>query len=249
MATHEAPVIARQRPMTPPRPRPSVKLPPLSSGDRLTRAEFERRYRAMPHVKKAELIEGVVYMPSPVSASHSQAHGDVMSWLGVYRMATPGVALHDNATVRLDTDNEVQPDALLRLTRGGRSQISADNYLTGAPELIVEVAGSSAAIDLHDKLRVYRRNGVQEYVVWQIYDERIDWFTLQEGQYVPLPAGPDETGVIRSQVFPGLWLDVPALLAGDLAQVLAVLQQGLASEEHAAFVTRLTDLQPLEVYR
>jgi len=227
----------RTRP-APQRPRPPVKPPPLASGDRLTRAEFERRYQAMPHVKKAELIEGVVYMPTPVRyLSHAKPHQIINGWLLTYSAATPGVETADNATVRLDLENEVQPDALLRLVCGGRSRVSKDDYLEGSPELIVEIATSSAAYDLHDKLRAYRRNGVQEYVVWQIYDERIDWFEWQEGEYVPLE--PDAAGVVHSQVFPGLWLDVPALLADDLSQVLATLQQGLKTEEHAAFAARL----------
>jgi Uma2 family endonuclease/O-antigen ligase len=189
-----------------------VKVPPLESGDRLTRREFERRYQAMPHINKAELIEGVVYMPSPVSASHSRCHGQVITWLGTYCAAAPGVDLNENATVRLDTDNEVQPDALLRLDRaqGGISRISADDYVEGAPELIVEIAISSASYDLHDKMKVYRRNGVQEYVVWQTYDKQLNWFQWSEGEYVTLM--PDTEGVIRSQVFPGLHLSVTALL-------------------------------------
>jgi Uma2 family endonuclease len=194
----------------------------------------------MPQVKKAELIEGVVYMPSPVSAAHSLAHGNVMTWLGTYCASTVGAQLHDNATLRLDADNELQPDALLRLdpARGGRSGISVDGYLEGPPELIVEVAASSAAIDLHTKLQVYRRNSVPEYVVWQLYDEQLDWFIWREGEYVPLE--PEEGEVVRSRVFPGLWLAVPAMLAGDLSAVLAELQRGLATEEHAAFVASLT---------
>src|SRR5215510_8641115 len=175
----------------------------------LTRNEFERRYEARPDIKKAELIEGVVYMPSPVRAkSHSRPHGQVMTWLGTYAAATPGVDLEDNATVRLDLDNEPQPDALLRLEpeAGGRSYIGEDDYIEGAPELIVEVAASSASYDLHEKLRAYRRNGVQEYIVWRVHDKQVDWFMLREDEYVP--AAPDEAGVIHSQVFPGLRLAV-----------------------------------------
>jgi Uma2 family endonuclease len=215
-------------------------IPPLENGDRLTQREFERRYKAMPQLKKAELIEGVVYMPSPVRASHSRSHADMMAWLGTYRAATPGISLHDNTTVRLDADNEVQPDALLRLEAalGGNSRISDDDYVEGPPELIVEIAGSSASYDLHDKLKVYRRNGVQEYLVWQVFEKRLDWFQLnEEGEYVPLPL--DEGGVIHSQRFPGLRLAVALLLAGDLAAVLAELQRGLATEAHQAFVARL----------
>lgn len=222
--------------------RPSIlRTPPLAPGDRLTRREFERRYAAMPHLKKAELIERVVYMPSPVHAFHAAAHSQVIGWLAVYTASTLGVKLADNATVRLDLDNVVQPDVLLRLepVAGGRSYISADDYIEGAPELIVEIATSSAAYDLHDKLRVYRRNRVQEYAVWQVLEGRLDWWYWEEGEYVPLT--PNEDGVWASQVFPGLWLDTAAMLDSDLAAVLARLQGGLASAEHAAFMARISD--------
>jgi Uma2 family endonuclease len=219
----------------------TAKLPPLESGDRLTRYEFEQRYHAMPPAKKAELIEGVVFMTSPVRfAAHGEPHSLVITWLGVYSASTPGVRLADNATVRLDADNEVQPDALLRLDQeeGGHSSISPDDYVEGPPELIVEVAGGSAAIDLHDKLKVYRRNEVQEYIVWQVYDRRLDWLGLSEDQYLPLT--PDADGVIHSCIFPGLRLAAEALLEGNLAKVLAELQKGMTSDEHSAFVAQLT---------
>lgn len=213
-------------------------MPPLENGDRLTRLEFERRYAARPDLKKAELIEGRVYMPSPVHfLSHSEPHSQVVTWLGLYAAATPGVRLGDNASVRLDADNEVQPDALLRLEQGGRSRLSEDDFVEGAPELIVEVASSSASYDLHDKLNVYRRTGVLEYLVWRVHDRQVDVFRLEEGLYNPVP--PDEGGVFHSRVFPGLRLHIPALLAGQLAEVLAELQRGLASDEHKAFVARL----------
>ena len=223
-----------------------AKLPvmdplPLENGARLNRVEFERRYEAMPQVKKAELVEGVVYMPSPVHfEKHSKPHAQIIGWLVVYHAATPGVDLADNATVRLDMDNEPQPDALLRLDSalGGTSQISDDDYIEGPPELIVEIAGSSASYDLHDKLNVYRRNGVQEYVVWRVYEEGLDWFQLKEGAYHCLETGED--GVIRSRVFPGLHLAVEALLAGDLSTVMAVAREGTETEAHAAFVERLS---------
>ena len=217
------------------------KLLPLENGDRLTRHEFERRYQATEHIKKAELIEGVVYVASPLRFEpHAEPHSSIVGWLWVYRTATPNVRLGDNATVRLDMDNEPQPDALLRLDEsvGGRSQISDDGYVEGAPELIVEVAASSASYDLGNKLNVYRRNQVQEYLVWQVYDQRLDWFRLSEGEYVLLQ--PDTDGIVRSEVFPGLWLAVPALLEGNLAQVLSVLQLGLATSEHAVFVEQLS---------
>jgi len=219
---------------------PPGTLPPLENGDRLTRSDFEQRYDAMPHVKKAELIEGIVYMPSPVRVrSHGKPHGQIMSWVGTYSAATPGVDFADNTTLRLDPDNEPQPAAMLWIdaAAGGHARVSDDDYLEGSPELIVEVAASSASYDLHVKREAYRRNGVQEYIVWRVYDRQVDWFWLENGQYVTVPA--DAEGVMHSYTFPGLRLAVPALLNGDLANVLAELQKGLASAEHQAFIEAL----------
>lgn len=216
-----------------------LTIPPLENGDKLTRHEFERRYHAMPNLKKAELIEGVVYLASPVRAKkHGKPHASIMGWLVAYEAATPGVETLDNTTVRLDADNEPQPDALLRIEQGGQSAISKDDYVEGAPELIVEIAASSASYDLHEKLKVYRRNQVQEYLVWRVYDRQFDWFRLQEGEYIQLEANSDD--IVCSQVFPGLWLAKSALLSGDLAKVLAVLQQGLSTPEHQIFVDQLS---------
>jgi Uma2 family endonuclease len=215
-------------------------LPILEGGDRLSRAEFERRYQAMPQIKKAELVEGVVYVASPLRyRQHGRPHSNIMTWLGVYETATPGVESADNPTVRLDLDNEPQPDALLRIdeARGGQSRISEDEYIEGAPELIVEIAASSASYDLHDKLRAYRRNGVREYLVWLTQEQAFRWYVLVEGEYVLQQ--PDDQGILRSQGFPGLQLAVEALLAGDMERVLAVLQEGMGSEAHRLFVQTL----------
>jgi len=219
----------------------SVSVPRLENGDRLTRTEFERRYAATPEKFKAELIEGVVYVASPVRAkNHGRPHAYIMGWLIAYVAATPGVDIANNSTVRLDLDNEPQPDALLRIEPefGGKSRITEDDYIEGSPELVLEIAASSASVDMNAKLNAYRRNGVQEYIVWQIYENQIAWFCLQEGEYIRLQ--PDVTGMIRSRVFPGLWLAVDALLRGDLAIVLAELQTGLAISEHREFVDRLS---------
>jgi Uma2 family endonuclease len=227
--------------------RSTILVPFLENGDRLNRYEFEKRYNAMPDLKKAELIEGVVYMPAALRyRSHGQPHGYIMAWLGLYCSATAGVELADNTTVRLDLDNEPQPDALLRIDSdlGGQSCVSDDDYIEGAPELIVEIASSSASYDLHDKLKVYRRNGVQEYIVWQVGDRKINWFSLQEGDYIALLS--DELGIIRSRIFPGLDLPVAALLAGDLAQVLAEVQKGVTTDLHQAFVTNLAQKSSLQ---
>lgn len=225
------------RPISPALQREAI--PPLESGDRLTRDEFERRYRAMPERVKAELVEGVVYVASPVSEFHSVPHFDLIGWLAVYRAATPGVIGGDNGTIRLDLDNEPQPDVHLRLRpeSGGRAKVDPDGYVAGAPELVCEIAASSASYDLNFKLNAYRRNGVLEYLVWRTFDVGFDWFTLRGGAYERLLPGPD--GILRSEIFPGLWLEPQALLRGDLAEVLRVVQQGTATPEHAAFVQRL----------
>ena len=217
-----------------------TQIPPLESGDRLTRDEFERRYNAMPNLKKAELIEGVVYMPSPVRhLNHGKQHRQIVTWLGNYCDATPGTDSSDNCTVRLDNDNDPQPDVVLFIEESadGQIRLSADGYIERAPELVVEVAGSSASRDLHDKFQAYRRNGVQEYIVWRTHDKKIEWFRLQGQQYVKVE--PDAKGVIASSVFPGLRLHVNALINGEMNKVNAELQKGLKSKEHAAFVKQL----------
>lgn len=214
--------------------------PPLEPGDQLTREEFERRYEAMPELKKAELLEGVVYMPSPVRWNqHAGPHADLIGWLVNYRAFTPGVRVGDNGTLRLDLDSEPQPDVamIVEPSHGGKVELSEDDYVAGAPELVAEVAASSVNIDLHTKLRVYRRNSVQEYVVWRVLDQQIDWFVLRQTEYERLTL--DDEGIYKSLVFPGLWLDAAALIRLDLATVLQVLQKGIASAEHEEFVARL----------
>jgi Uma2 family endonuclease len=217
----------------------STNIPHLESGDRLTRAEFERRYKVTPEGFKAELVEGVVYVASPVRVLHGNPHFKLITWLGVYTTATPGLSGADNATTRLDLDNEPQPDVLLRFDQGGTSTISADGYVEGAPELVAEIATSSSAIDLGDKKNAYRRNGVQEYLVWQTFENRLSWFRLEEEAYVAIV--PDKDGIIRSTIFPGLWLDVAALLDGQMMAVLNTLQAGITTPEHQAFVQALAE--------
>jgi Uma2 family endonuclease len=206
------------------------------------REEFERRYRAMPDVKKAQLIEGVVYMPSPVRfESHSKPHLLLANWIGYYTAKTPGLTgFGDNGTIRLDNDNEPQPDLFLLLppAAGGKAKVDDDDYISGPPALICEIAGSSVNIDLHLKKTAYRRNGVQEYLVWRTEDSAVDWFSLVAGDFVPLAAEPD--GTLRSRIFPGLWLSTASLLNADLPAVFALLERGTATPEHADFVKRLS---------
>jgi len=215
-------------------------VPILENGDRLTLPEFERRYDAMPAVKKAELIEGAVYMPSPAGfRRHGRPLVHIVAWLATYGEGNPGLIAASNASVRLDLDNELQPDVLLLIDpdRGGQALISEDDFVEGAPELVVEVAASSVSIELHKKLHVYRRSGVREYVVWRVLDRKVDWFVLRESEFIRLD--PDEKGRYRSHTFPGLWLDARPLIEGDLAKVLDVVHQGLAAPEHAKFVSDL----------
>jgi Uma2 family endonuclease len=218
----------------------SKSLPPLEQGDHLTRDEFERRYAAMPELRKAELLEGVVHMPSPIRwKQHAVSHAAVLTWLGAYGAGTPGVQVGANASIRLDLDNEPQPDATLIIEPacGGQARINEDDYVEDAPELVAEVAASTVSIDLNTKFRVYRRNQVREYLVWRIQDNSVDWFVLRESEYERL--APNNSGILQSAVFPGLWLDPAALVKLDSARVLDVLRHGLASAEHASFVQRL----------
>ncbi|MEH2062835.1 MAG: Uma2 family endonuclease [Nostoc sp.] len=222
-------------------PSQPLTIPPLENGDKLTRYEFEPRYSATPNLKKAELIEGIAYIMPAAGRfrSHGQPHGWIIGWLGTYEAATSGVALGVEPTVRLDLDNEPQPDVVLLIEpeAGGQTRLSEDDYIEGAPELVVEIAASSAAIDLHGKKQAYRRNGVKEYIVWQVLDQKLTWFSLEQGEYLELV--PDNEGVLRSRVFPGLWLAVTELLAGNMQGVLKVLQAGFQSAEHGDFIKKL----------
>jgi Uma2 family endonuclease len=184
----------------------------------MTRSEFLRRYEATPEDFKAELIEGIVYVTSPQRAEqHGDPGYDVIAWLSSYSNTRPNVRGTDNSTVHLDVDNVPQPDISLRYTEGGQTRI-VKGYIEGAPELVVEIAASSVSLDMHQKKNVYRRSGVQEYIVWRTMDGAIDWFALVDGEYVALQ--PDERGVIHSRVFPGLRLAVSLLLDGDIAGVV-----------------------------
>ena len=201
---------------------------PLENGDRRTVAEFERRYAADPNVNRAELIEGIVYVASPLRfRHHANPHAAIIGWLSIYWFATPGTQLADAPTVRLDDHNEPQPDVVLFREDSENVEVNEDDYLVGAPELIVEISGSTASYDLGSKLDAYERNGVAEYLVWSTGDRTLTWLALnnETGKYDALE--PDENGIFRSQVFPGLWLDGLALLEGNLPQVLAIAQKGL----------------------
>lgn len=209
---------------------PTLVRPTLESGDHLSRDEFHRRYCARPDIKKAELIEGIVYVASPVRIGHhAQPHGRIVGWLYSYTLLAPGLVLGDNGTVELEDDSEVQPDAFLWRPGDGNTHQTEDDYLEGAPQLAVEVAASSASYDLHQKLRLYERTGVREYVVWRVEDKAVDWFRLEAGRFMRVE--PDAQGMIASSEFPGLRLLTAALLAGDDAAVVAALRPPPATSQ------------------
>ena len=222
-----------------PLPAANAVVPRLLNGDHLTVPEFERRYEATPEVKFAELIEGIVVKSPPISNLHSDGHSLVHELLQRYARATAGTGATICASLRLDGQNEYQPDAMLRIKSGplARSKVAPDGLLEGSPEFAAEIAVSSAGYDLHEKKAVYERALVREYFVWQVMDAKINWFALEEGQYVELQ--PRADGVICSRVFPGLWLDIRALLAGDEEEVLRILDRGLKSPAHGTFVRKM----------
>jgi Putative restriction endonuclease len=210
--------------------------PSLETGDHLTREEFLRIWEQLPHVKRAELIGGIVYLPSPLRREHGKTDYHITTWLGVYEAATPGCEGGSNTTSLIEEDCP-QPDDYLALLPecGGASW--GEKYVEGAPELIAEISFSSVSIDIHEKFDLYQRAGVQEYLVAMIKKQEIRWHRLVKGKYKLI--APDTNGIYRSQVFPGLWLDSKALFKGDMARVLATLQKGIASEEHQQFVEEL----------
>lgn len=210
-------------------PAASAPPPPLENGDHLGASEFLRRFEAMPEVKKAELIQGIVSMASPVRTDlHGKPDGLIQGWLSYYSAFRPVAEHATNVTIRLGPDDVPQPDAVLfrDAEHGGGAELDQKGYLTGAPELVVEVAASSVSKDAREKLVSYRRAGIAEYLLWRVQDGEIDWFRLEDDEYRPLPT--DDDGILRSRAFPGLWLNVSAALAGDRAEVLATLQRGLA---------------------
>lgn len=218
---------------------PALSCAVLESGDQLTQAEFHRLYQQTPEDFRAELIGGIVYVASPLRRRHGVEHLTLGSTIYTYMSATPGVEAGDNATVLLGDDAEPQPDLYLRILSeyGGQSQVSGDDYIVGPPELIIEIAHSTRAIDLHAKHACYRQYGVREYLVVCLAENEIRWFDLT----VDDERHAETDRIVRIHTFPGLWIDVAALFAGDAAQLLATLQTGLATPEHAAFVTRLCE--------
>jgi Uma2 family endonuclease len=217
----------------------TATIPDLIHGQKLSREEYERRYQLLPDIR-AELLDGVVYiMSSPISLDHAQPHAKLLTAMGLYSFQTEGIELLTTPTVRLGLSSDPEPDGVLfiREEYGGATHISADRYLEDSPELVFEIARTSQDYDERVKLPIYQRNGIREYLLWKVQEGVIDWYTLRSGIYVRLTPGTD--GITRSEVFPGLWLDLEALLRQDSQRVLGVLMQGLQSQEHGSFLQSL----------
>jgi Uma2 family endonuclease len=221
------------------RTRPKKIVPPLVAGEHLDQPTFHERYEAMPPETRAELVDGVVYMPSPMRRGHGRESRFVSGWLDRYERFSPGVEGADNATVKLDLRGEPQPDHFLLIEPecGGQTGVDEDDYYTGAPELVAEITKSSRYHDLVRKKGDYERAGVQEYVIFELDPDCVHWFVHRGGRFEEMRPGRD--GIYRSKVFPGLWLDPAALFARDRARRDEVLEQGVQSPAHAAFVARL----------
>jgi len=214
------------------------QLPPLESGDHLTAADFDRIYEQR-HDLRADLIEGVVYVkPLTRAEAHGRPHGQLAGWAGAFTDAVASADLLINPTLHFAGDNRVQPDVVMAcdLDRDEASRLTPDGFLVAPVELIAEVAVSWASIEFHDKFELNRRSGVREYLVWAVDDRELHWFWLRGGRFEPLPL---DGGILKSQVLPGLWLDADALVRNDKRRIRDILQSGLASPEHAAFVQSL----------
>ena len=213
-------------------------LPPLVNGDHLDQKTFHERYEAMPEVR-AELIGGIVYMSSPQKQPHGYHQIKLARLTDEYVDETPGTEAGVNNTSILGPDAEPQPDTCLYILPeyGGQTAVDNKGYMTGAPEWVGEISDSTESIDLNRKKLDYEKAGVREYMVAAVRTNQLFWFIRRRGKFKPLPA--DADGVIRSEILPGFWLDAHAFLNRDSKRLLAALRQGLASAEHAAFVTKL----------
>jgi len=217
--------------------KPPAKPPLLQHGARMKQPEFHRLYEAHPGPEKFELIGGMVYMASPVTWTHGEPAAELAYLLGVYKHATPGVRLGQDATTILGEESEPQPDLTLRIDSacGGQSRVNDDEYVEGAPELVAEIAYSSVSIDLNEKREDYEQAGVKEYLVVCIEEQELRWFDFTSGNEITA----NRKGEFRSRIFPGLWIHGEALLALDSDRLVQVLQKGLSSRAHVAFVKRL----------
>ncbi len=220
----------------------TTEIPPLVHGERLDADEFLRRYENMPDLKKAELIDNIVYlMSSPVSLNrHGVPHAHLLTWANTFAINTPHIIAADNATVRMNEDNAPQPDVLMFIepAAGGQSASGEKDYLYGAPEFAAEISHTTVHFDKEEKREVFERAGVLSYLIWDTENSRIDWLERQSAKD-KFTALTTEDNIYQSAVFPGLWLNAQAMLEGRYQEVVATLQKGLDSAGHADFVARL----------
>lgn len=219
--------------------RPTPYIPPFENGERMDQETFHALYERTPKGFRAELIGGVVHVPSPVSLRHGRPHRLLCQWLGEYSDETLGTDAFLEVTAILSRQSEPQPDLTLIITpeAGGQTTVNASDYLTGAPELAVEVSNSTAGIDLNEKLTDYERYGVREYLVVVMREREVRWFVRRKDRFTPMK--PVADGVLKSRVFPGLWLDTAGVFDRSATRLLATLRKGLASPEHAKFAAKL----------
>lgn len=213
-------------------------IPPLENGDLLHSCEFLRRYDRMPELKKAELVNGQVFMGHHVLASlHGAPHGMVSMLLGYFSAYTPGTTSYSRPTLVVDEGNVFQPDCVLCINNSGRTWANEDDLLCGAPELVFEVSVGSTSLDVLAKKQVCERLGVLDYVVWCTLDARLHWFHREGERFVETK--PNTAGLLCSRSLPGLQTPVADLLALNGLKVMTCLEEGLATPAHAEFVRSL----------
>ena len=218
---------------------PQRYVPPFENGDRMDQPTFHALYETTPPGFKAELVGGVVYMASPVSVNHGRPHRVLTSWIDAYAQHTEGTEWFSDLTIILADSNEPQPDLTLILLPefGGFTQENDRGFLVGPPELVIEVAVSTAAIDLNAKRHDYYLYGVQEYLVVEVKTQTVHWFKRGKSAFQVLKPAAD--GSIRSKQFPGLWLNPDAVFERSPKALLETLHLGIASPEHAKFIAKL----------
>jgi Uma2 family endonuclease len=232
--------ILKARHMFPMARTPILETPPeaqpLITGIRLSREEFLRRWESLPELKKAELIEGIVFVPSPVGRRHSFFDTKLSAWLFLYAAHTPWTEAGSDATCDL-IGSMPQPDSFLLILGGNETH--EKKFVDVAPELVVEICDTSTDYDYGPKLDLYRRAGVKEYITVDTMHGWLVWRILIDGDYKHLAAG--DEGVLRSPTFPGLWLNPEHVWLADSIPMIELLQQGIASPEHSAFVQSLSE--------
>ena len=220
-------------------PGPAFAEPLLYEGQRLDQPTFHAIYERMHEDFKAELIDGLVHLAMTVHCDHGEFDAEMIGFLVIYGVETPGTRVRSNTTAKLGPRSEVQPDSVLLVLPefGGRTRLEPPGIQIEAPELVVEISDSTLRRDLDAKKRVYEQAGALEYVVFDVPNRKFYWFVLREGKFEALPL--DADGSYHSKAFPGLWIDEAAFVGNDGPATMAALRRGLASPDHGRFVEQL----------